>query len=111
MAWYISLQFLFHRVCRECFGQEENVGTLFNDLKFSSFNPLTSLPTLENASLLLSWLLVGNTRTGRGVHRAEDCPFWQGSEPQTTGCLPDTHAPLLPPLENPDLVGSSNVPG
>lgn len=41
MAWYIFLQFLLHRVCCECFGPEENVGTLFNDLKFSSFNPLT----------------------------------------------------------------------
>lgn len=61
MAWYIFLQFLLHRVCCECCGQEENVGTLFNDLKFSSFNPLTSLSTLEDASLSLSWLLVCNT--------------------------------------------------
>lgn len=49
MACYIFLQFLLHRVGRECFGQEENVGTLFNDLKFSSFNPLPSLSTLEDA--------------------------------------------------------------
>lgn len=50
MAWHISLQFLLHSICCECFGQEENVGTLFNDLKFSSFNSLPSLSTLENAS-------------------------------------------------------------
>lgn len=49
MARDISLQSLLHRVCCECFGQEENVGTLFNDLRFSSFNPLTSLSTLEDA--------------------------------------------------------------
>lgn len=60
MARYIFLQFLLHRVCCECFGPEENVGTLFNDLKFSSFNPLTPLSTSEDASLPLSWLLVCN---------------------------------------------------
>lgn len=75
MARHISLQFLFHRVCGECFGQEENVGTLFNDLKFPSFNPLTSLPTLGNASLLLSWLLIGHAGTGRTVHGPEDHPL------------------------------------
>lgn len=72
MAWHISLQFLFHQVCCECFGPEENVGTLFNDLKFSSFNPLTSLRALENASSSLSWLLVGHAGTGRRACGAED---------------------------------------
>lgn len=51
----------------ECFGQEENVGTLFNDLKFSSFNLLTSLSTLENAALLLSWLPVYATSPHQGL--------------------------------------------
>lgn len=78
MAWHISLRFRFHRVCSDCFGQEENVGTLFNDLKFSSFNPLTSLPTLENAALSVYWLLIGNAGTGRRVLGAEDRPLRQG---------------------------------
>lgn len=77
MARHISLQFLFRRVCGECFGQEENVGTLFNDLKFPSFNPLTSLPTLGNASFSLSWLLIGHAGTGRTVHGPEGRPLQQ----------------------------------
>lgn len=45
MARHICLRFPFRGVCCECSGPEENVGTLFNDLKFSSFKSLTFLST------------------------------------------------------------------
>lgn len=65
-------------VCCEGFGQEKNVGTSFNDLKFSSFNILTSVCTLEDPPLLLACLLVCNTASIRGCQgssRAEGCLF------------------------------------
>lgn len=99
MAWCIFLQFRLHRVCSECFGQKENVGTLFNGLKFSSFNPLTSLSTQEDTSLLLppgfSSVTLSDLRDARAVGRADDCPLqaWRPCQKRPVAFLPSI--PLL----------------
>lgn len=102
MARHIPLQFLLHTVGGGCFGQEENVGSLFNDLKFSSFNPLTSLSTLEDAPLLLSWLLVCHTGRHGGLWERSQSWGLSASDPaavpESAGHLPNIRSPLLPPV-------------
>lgn len=103
MVWHIFLQFLLHGVCCRCFGQEENVGTLFDDLQFSSFSPLLSL-TLESTSLLLCRLPVCTA----GRYQGPPGEFYRAVS-FAQGRLPRIFSSFITPLQNPDFVGSSNV--
>lgn len=112
MAGHICLQFLPTRVCCKCLGQEENVGTLFDELKFSSFHPLSSLlpeKTLHyNSPGFLSILVVWHQ--GLLGERAEEYLYpHKGTVSEIAGSLP---APILLfslSVDKPVFVGSHIV--
>lgn len=109
MAGHSFLRFLLHAVCAECFGQGENVGTLFNDPTFSSVNPLTALSTLGDAARLLSWPLVCNTGRRQGQSEPRTVYLDSAAVLESSGAflIP---VPLSPSAQNPDSVGSSGAP-